>query len=121
VKRWAYRPLGFTSRKVTRPNERRTLRYNGGVTDVLVSPALSGAFFMLESHLAPHASSGERPLDDRSEQGGFVLSGRLAIWYGKSKEPVILHPGDAFQLPAHAHFRYANPTGQPTRILWVFT
>jgi len=106
---------------VTRPNERRTLRYEGGVTDVLVSPALSGAFFMLESHLAPNASSGEHPLDDRSEQGGFVLEGELAIWYGEDKTPVILTPGDAFQLPPHAQFRYANLTSQSARILWVFT
>jgi len=106
---------------VTRPNERRTLRYQSGVTDVLVSPALSGAFFMLESHLAPHASSGEQLLNDRSEQGGFVLEGSLALWYGQNNEAVLLQPGDAFQLPPHAQFRYANPTSQPARVLWVFS
>jgi len=106
---------------VTRPHERRTLYYEGGIADVLVSPALSGAFFMLESLLAPHATCGERPLDDRSEQGGFVLEGTLAVWYGEMDEPVVLEPGDAFQLPPHARFRYANPSDQPARVLWVFS
>lgn len=54
---------------VTRPDERRTLYYAGGITDVLASPTMSGGFSMLESHLEPGATSGEGHLDDSSEQG----------------------------------------------------
>ncbi|MCO6058735.1 XRE family transcriptional regulator [Pseudomonas sp. MOB-449] len=106
---------------VTRPGERRTLYYAGGITDVLASPTMSGGFSMLESHLAPGATSGEGHLDDSSEQGGFVLEGELTVWYGDDAEPVTLYPNDSFQLPPHAQFRYANLSDKPTRVLWVFT
>ena len=106
---------------VTRPDERRTLYYAGGITDVLASPGMSGGFAMLESFLEPGATSGEGHLDDSSEQGGFVLEGELTVWYGDDAEPVTLGPRDSFQLPPHAQFRYANLTDSPTRVLWVFT
>ncbi|WP_044871221.1 XRE family transcriptional regulator [Pseudomonas sp. LFM046] len=106
---------------VTRPGERRTLYYAGGITDVLASPTMSGGFSMLESHLAPGATSGEGHLDDSSEQGGFVLEGELTVWYGDDDVPVTLYPNDSFQLPPHAQFRYANLSDKPTRVLWVFT
>ena len=108
-------------RWVTRPGERRTLYYAGGITDVLASPTMSGGFSMLESHLEPGATSGEGHLDDSSEQGGFVLEGELTVWYGDDAQPVTLYPNDSFQLPAHAQFRYANLSDKPTRVLWVFT
>jgi transcriptional regulator with XRE-family HTH domain len=105
---------------VTRPGERRTLYYAEGVTDVLVSPSMRARFSMLDSHLAPGASSGDRPVDDRDEQGGFVLEGELTVWLDDG-EAVTLGPNDAFQVPAHARFRYANLTDRPTRVIWVFT
>ncbi|HSC83242.1 MAG TPA: XRE family transcriptional regulator [Pseudomonas sp.] len=107
-------------RWVTRPGERRTLYYAGGITDELASPSISGGFSMLESHLEPGASSGEGHLNDSSEQGGFVLDGELTVWYGDDAEPVTLQANDSFQLPPHAKFRYANLTESPTRVLWVF-
>ncbi len=106
---------------VTRPGERRTLYYAGGITDVLASPTMSGGFSMLESHLEPGATSGEGHLDDSSEQGGFVLEGELTVWYGDDTRPVTLRANDGFQLPPHAQFRYANLSDKPTRVLWVFT
>jgi transcriptional regulator with XRE-family HTH domain len=108
-------------RWVTRPGERRTLYYAGGITDVLASPTMAGGFSMLESHLQPGATSGEGHLNDSSEQGGFVLEGELTVWYGDADEPVTLGPNDSFQLPPHAQFRYANLSDSPTRVLWVFT
>ncbi|MCY1456851.1 Cupin domain protein [compost metagenome] len=87
---------------------------------MLVSPKLNGGFSMLESHLAPGATSGEGHLNDSSEQGGFVLEGQLSLWLDDSEEPVTLRPNDSFQLPPHSQFRYANLTEQPTRVLWVF-
>jgi len=105
---------------VTRPGERRTLYYAAGITDVLVSPHMAAGFSMLDSHLQPGASSGEGHLNDSDEQGGFVLEGELTLWLEGSDEPVTLGPNDAFQLPPHTQFRYANLTDQPTRVLWVF-
>ncbi|ABY97691.1 TPA: XRE family transcriptional regulator [Pseudomonas putida] len=105
---------------VTRPHERRTLHLAGGITDVLASPTITGAFSMLDSHLQPGASSGEEYLDDSSEQGCFVLEGELTVWLDGG-EPVTLRASDSFQLQPHASFRYANLTDKPTRVLWVFS
>ncbi len=110
------RPLDW----VTRPGERRTLYYAAGISDVLVSPTLTGSFAMLESHLAPGASSGEGHLNDSAEQGGFVLEGELTLWLEGHDQAVTLGPNDSFQLPPHSQFRYANLTDQTTRVLWVF-
>jgi transcriptional regulator with XRE-family HTH domain len=106
---------------VTRPGERRTLYYGGGISDVLVSPSMSSGFSMLESRLEPGATSGERPVDDSDEQGGFVLEGELTIWLDENDEPVTLHANDSFQLPSRCRFRYANLADVPARVLWVFT
>jgi transcriptional regulator with XRE-family HTH domain len=106
---------------VTRPGERRTLYYGGGITDVLVSPSMSSGFSMLESLLEPGATSGERPVDDSDEQGGFVLEGELTIWLDADGDAVTLKAGDSFQLPSRCRFSYANLSEQPARVLWVFT
>ncbi|WP_409288418.1 helix-turn-helix domain-containing protein [Pseudomonas sp. KCJK8927] len=105
---------------VTRPDERRTLYYAAGITDILVSPKLNGGFSMLDSHLAPGASSGDGHLNDSAEQGGFVLEGELTLWLDGHDQAVTLRPNDSFQLPPHSQFRYANLSDRATRVLWVF-
>ncbi|MBF8730322.1 MULTISPECIES: helix-turn-helix domain-containing protein [Pseudomonas] len=104
---------------VTRPHERRTLYFGSGITDVLASPTISGAFSMLDSRLEPGASSGAEHLSDRSEQGCFVLEGELTVWLDDG-DAVTLHANDSFQLQPHARLRYANLTDRLTRVLWVF-
>ena len=80
---------------------------------------MSGGFSLLDSILAPGATSGDGHLDDSSEQGGFVLEGELTIWY--EDDTVTLYANDSFQLPPHSQFRYGNLTDKPTRVLWIFT
>ncbi|VVM52652.1 hypothetical protein PS862_00317 [Pseudomonas fluorescens] len=105
---------------VTRPDERRTLYYADGITDILVSPKMRASFSMLESQLEPGASSGDRHMNDSSEQGGYVLEGELTLWLADDA-PVTLHTGDSFQLASHAHCRYGNLSDRLTRVLWVYT
>ena len=106
---------------VTRPDERRTLYFANGITDILVSPKIRASFSMLESLLEAGASSGERHMTDSSEQGGYVLEGQLTLWLGDDDEPVTLGPGDSFQFDSHTRCRYANQTEQLTRVLWVYS
>lgn len=106
---------------VTRPDERRTLYYANGITDILVSPKIRASFSMLESHLQAGASSGDRHLTDSSEQGGYVLEGELTLWLGDEREPVTLQVGDSFQFDSHTRCRYGNLTEHLTRVLWVYT
>ncbi|MHC8314785.1 helix-turn-helix domain-containing protein [Pseudomonas sp. LB3P31] len=105
---------------VTRPDERRTLYYADGITDILVSPKMRASFSMLESRLEAGASSGDRHMNDSSEQGGYVLEGELTLWLDDA-EPVTLGTGDSFQLASHTHCRYGNLGDRLTRVLWVYT
>ena len=107
-------------RWVTRPDERRTLYFANGITDVLLSPNMHGAFNLLDSQLEPGASSGERQMSDRSEQAGYVLEGELTLWQGDDEESVTLQAGDAFQVSSYACLRYANQSDKPCRVLWVY-
>ena len=106
---------------MTRPDERRTLYFANGITDILVSPKIRASFSMLESLLGAGASSGDRHMTDSSEQGGYVLEGQLTLWLGDDDEPVTLSAGDSFQFDSHTRCRYANQTEQLTRVLWVYT
>lgn len=106
---------------VTRPDERRTLYFANGITDILVSPKIRASFSMLESLLDAGASSGDRHMTDSSEQGGYVLEGQLTLWLGDDDEPVTLSAGDSFQFDSHTRCRYANQTERLTRVLWVYT
>lgn len=105
---------------VTRPDERRTLFFANGITDILVSPKMGTAFSMLESILQAGANSGERPMTDSSEQGGYVIEGQLTLWLDDD-DPVTLNAGDSFQYDSHTRCRYANLTEHVTRVLWVYT
>lgn len=105
---------------VTRPNERRTVYYANGITDILVSPNMNGAFSMLDSLLAPGANSGEQTMSDRAEQAGFVLEGELTLWVEGEADSITLHQGDSFHLASFARCRYANLTELPARVLWVY-
>ena len=93
----------------------------GGITDIMASPTLQGAFMVVDSLLEPGASSGERQMSDRSEQAGYVLEGQLTLWLGEDEQSATLYPGDAFQVPSYARLRYANQGDTPARVLWIYT
>lgn len=117
-----YRTLAPSERPwLTRPAQRPILHLADGISDVMVSPSVSGAFTVLESRLEPGASSGERHLSDRSEQAGYVLEGEITVWLDDDPVGATLHIGDAFQVPSYARLRYANPGSTLARVLWVYT
>ena len=86
-----------------------------------VLPTAGARVSVLESLLEPGASSGERQMSDRSEQGGYVLEGQLTLWLGEDESSATLHAGDAFQVPSYARLRYANQGDSPARVLWIYT
>ena len=104
---------------ITRPSERRTLSYARGVTDQVISPALSKKFIMMETLLEPGSDTGERSIIDSVEQGGYVLEGQLTLWI--DEEQMDLGPGDAFQIASGVSCRYANRGSSVTKVLWVFS
>lgn len=94
-----------------------------GLTEELLSPTLSGAFEMIKSVFAPHASSGgvvvPRPRDDGArprEDGGVLVSGRLRL---RLDDLVVdLAPGDSFQF-ANRPYAWENPHDEAAVVIWV--
>ncbi|MEM1432325.1 MAG: XRE family transcriptional regulator [Pseudomonadota bacterium] len=87
-----------------------------GLTETLLSPSLDGAFEIIRSRFAPRSESGPiRPRADR-EDGGVVLSGRLALridgqWFE-------LGPGDSFQFKGGA-YEWRNPGEDVAEVIWI--
>lgn len=104
---------------VTRAGDRLCLRYERGVTDHLASPRLSDGLCLLETMLEPGADTGEGPVMDSQQQGGYVLEGRVVLRVDTRQW--TLETGDAFQLAAHRGCRLANPGPVPARLLWILT
>jgi len=102
---------------LSRPAMRRTLTYANGVTDQVVSPALSNKFIMLETRLEGGATFEEHNLLGSEEQGGYVLEGKITLWV--DGEEVQLSKGDAFQITSASHYRCVNTTDQIARLLWI--
>ena len=103
---------------ITRPNQRRTLRYADGFVDHLVSPSMAGRLCVLESVLEPGADTGDRVIVEHVEQAVYVLQGELTLWV--NGEQCALRSGDAAQLHGGVPTRYANLGRQITRVLWVY-
>jgi transcriptional regulator with XRE-family HTH domain len=106
-------------RWVSRPRARRTLGYANGITDQVVSPALSSKFIMLETRLEAGAVFEEHNILESDEQGGFVLEGTLTVWV--DGEAMELQAGDAFQFASASSCRCANTGSGPTRVLWIYS
>jgi transcriptional regulator with XRE-family HTH domain len=104
---------------VTRAGQRLCLRYERGVTDHLASPRLSDGLCLLETTLAPGADTGEGPVTDSQQQGGYVLQGRIVLTVDGTEW--TLEAGDAFQLGARQGCRLFNPGAETARLLWILT
>lgn len=104
---------------LSRPPMRRTLSYANGVTDDVVSPALSSKFIMLETRLEAGAAFEEHRLLDSEEQAGYVLQGTITLTV--DGEEMQLQKGDAFQMNSATNYRCANAGKQPARVLWIYS
>ena len=86
-----------------------------GLTEELLSPALSGPFEMIRSIFEPGAESAIQPPRPTTE-AAYVVSGRLDIWIGR--EMFSLGPGDSFQFARTGH-RWRNPGTEPAILIWI--
>lgn len=121
-------PLSFFFRNLDAPVHERGLivrksnrtklgNRESGLVEELLSPDLCGDFEMIRSVFAPGAHSEpvrERPTND----GGYIVSGRLDLWIGGRK--FELGPGDSFQFQ-NRPYRWRNPGDEETEIIWIIS
>ncbi len=105
---------------IVRANRRKRLDFTGlGITDLLLSPTLSGRLELLMCEFEPGAESGAEPYTHEGEEGGVVTAGRLELWIGD--HDFLLEEGDSFGFPSTTPHRYRNPGPAPTRVVWAIT
>lgn len=101
---------------VVRARARKSLHYLHGVTDQLASPNLKSQLMMVVSRIEPgrHTPEEEPTIHD-GEEAGFVLEGKLELWF--DDDHVILEPGDSYWFPGRTPHRYGNPGKTDTLVL----
>ncbi|KKK58952.1 hypothetical protein LCGC14_3039240, partial [marine sediment metagenome] len=91
---------------VVRSNKRRSLKFDSGVRDELLSPSLSGQLEMILTTFEPGSGSGEELYSHKGVQGGYVTLGQLELTV--EDQVFQLEPGDSFQFESTRPHRYRN-------------
>lgn len=104
---------------VVRARTRRSLRFESGVRDELLSPSLSGQLEMMRCTFEPEASSGDEPYAHEGEEAGYVAEGQLEL----TLEDTVywLEAGDSFHFESERPHRYRNPGPGTTVVIWAMT
>ncbi len=104
---------------IVRPNRRRQIRFDAGISDFLLTPSLNSSLELLMTTLAPGANSGDQPYTHDGEEAGIVVSGQLELWIdGKSFQ---LGQGDSFCFRSTLPHRYQNLGATETVVIWAIT
>jgi transcriptional regulator with XRE-family HTH domain len=104
---------------IVRQSRRRQIRFDGGISDYLLTPSLQSDLELLMSTFAPGATSGSLPYTHDGEEAGIVMSGELDVWIdGKCFR---LGQGDSFCFKSSLPHRYLNPGSIDTVVIWAIT
>jgi transcriptional regulator with XRE-family HTH domain len=104
---------------VVRAVNRRSLSYQSGISDQLLSPHLQGQLELLLSRFPPGTGSGERTYTHRGEEAGIVLQGSMQLWIGE--KTFVLRDGDSFSFPSTTPHRYKNVGKKEAIVIWAIT
>jgi transcriptional regulator with XRE-family HTH domain len=104
---------------VVRAHARRSLTFDSGITDELLSPNLDRTIELLRCIFPPGTESGQEPYNHRGEEAGIVISGQLDLWL--DDEHIRLNEGDSFAFSSDRLHRYANPTDRDTVVIWAIS
>ena len=120
---WFFRPVeaGDEGLKdyIVRSDKRRSLHFESGITDELLSPNLGRQIELLRCTFRPGSESGTESYTHRGEEAGIVVSGTLHLWLDDNF--IVLSQGDSFAFSSEIPHRYANPTDQTTVVIWAIT
>lgn len=103
---------------VVRQGDRRTIEYQDGITDELLTPTLGGKLELLSCAFAP-GSGVETVYSHQGEEAGVVISGKLDLWLGDKQ--YRLSAGDSFAFDSSTPHRYRNPSDEKAVVIWAIT
>ncbi len=110
--------LPHHSRRLIRPNQRRSLRTDTGVDMQLLSIGTK----MLECMLfrVPPSAGSDGAYSHAGEEFIYVLKGSLEIWLDEL-EGHVLQEGDSFWFESNLGHRWFNPSDKEAVLIWVNT
>ena len=106
------------TRKLVRPQDRKQLDTEPGITIELLSLGASA----MEPHLfrvAPGATSGGS-YSHHGEEFIYMIKGQFEIWLDEV-EHYLLHPNDSLYFSSHQTHRWNNPGRTEALLLWINT
>ncbi|WP_170327664.1 helix-turn-helix domain-containing protein [Ruegeria arenilitoris] len=103
---------------VVRQKERRSIEYDDGIRDELLTPGLGGKLELLSCRFPP-GSGVETVYFHEGEEAGVVVRGALDLWIGDTL--YHLKEGDSFAFDSTTPHRYRNPTQEDTVVIWAIT
>jgi DNA-binding transcriptional MerR regulator/quercetin dioxygenase-like cupin family protein len=106
------------SRRLIRPNQRRSLRTSKGVDMQLLSIGTKMLECML-FRVSPGAGS-DGAYSHAGEEFIFMLKGALEIWLDET-ECHVLQEGDSFWFESSLGHRWFNPSDEEASLIWVNT
>jgi DNA-binding transcriptional MerR regulator len=106
------------TRRLIRPNQRRSLKTDSGVDMQLLSIGTK----MLECMLfrVPPKAGSDGAYSHAGEEFIFMLKGSLEMWLDES-ECQVLREGDSFWFESNVGHRWFNPSDDEAVLIWVNT
>lgn len=104
---------------IVRSDRRRSLNFESGIRDELLSPNLGRNLELLRCTFAPGSFSGKETYGHKGEEAGFVVSGQLTLWLESKK--IQLRSGDSFAFESTIPHRYANDRDEEAVVIWAIT
>ncbi|WP_170428574.1 helix-turn-helix domain-containing protein [Ruegeria arenilitoris] len=103
---------------VVRQQERRSIEYDDGIRDELLTPGLGGKLELLSCRFPP-GSGVETVYFHEGEEAGVVIRGAMDLWVGDTL--YHLQEGDSFAFDSTTPHRYRNPSMEETVVIWAIT
>lgn len=102
--------------RIVRAGNRRVVAHRfDGLFEELISPDLTDEFEILRSTFEAGVSLSD-PVRRATQEIGYILSGKLDIWFGD--EVFTVGSGDSVRI-RNEPYRWANPYAKPATALWV--
>ena len=103
---------------VVRKTQRRSIEFEDGIRDDLLTPSLAGRLELLSCTFAP-GSGVDREFSHVGEEAGIVIRGELELWVDGAYHR--LAPGDSFSFDSSLPHKFRNPSDIEAEVIWAIT
>lgn len=103
---------------VVRKAHRRSIQFEDGIRDELLTPDLAGKLELLACTFAP-GSGVDSEFSHTGEEAGIVIRGELELWV--DGVCYRLATGDSFSFDSSLPHKFRNPSKEEAEVIWAIT